>query len=94
MKPENATFLDSNYDCYTEILKAETAMKALPIRFELLRIIKEEFYPGYAYDDACGDCLFSMVRLLYRRFEEWKETDPLKNVHATFPLNNKNHHRK
>jgi hypothetical protein len=93
MKPENAAFLETHYDCYTEIMKAETATKALPIRFELLRIMKEEFYPGYAYDDACGDCLFNMVRLLYKKFNEWLEanlTNPLQNVHANFPDHKKN----
>lgn len=95
MKKENVDFLESHSDCYTEVVKAETALKALPIRFELLRIMKEEFYPGYAYDDNCGSCLFDMVRLIYKKFNEWKETqDPLKNVKANFPKNDKNHHRK
>lgn len=73
MTPANIEFLETNRDCHTEIINAQTATKANKIKADLYRIMKQEFLPGYSYLDDCGSCLFDMTNLLYRLFDEWKE---------------------
>jgi hypothetical protein len=107
MKPENIEFLEKHFiepypshmmngtNAYQEIVRAETDFHARLILNDLLRIMHEEFYPGYQINpDSCISCLSDMVKLMYRRYMEWKEANPaspLQKVHASFP---KNHHRK
>lgn len=97
MTKENIDFLEAHRDAITEINNAETATKARKIDGELFRIMKEEFFPGYAYDGGCGSCLFDMTKLVYRKFDEWLAAQPkeinMNKVAANFPLH-KNHHRK
>lgn len=76
MKQSNADFLESNRDCYNEVVNAQTATKANKIKGELYRIIKEEFLPGYVYRDDCGSCLFDMVNIIYRKYDDWKASQP------------------
>ena len=76
MRKENIDFLEANRDCYTEVLNAETALKANKITEDLLRIVREEFYPAYSYKGDCGDCLFTLVKTLYITYDKWKATQP------------------
>lgn len=90
MNPENKIFLDDHRFVYDEILNAQTAKKANAFKTDLIRILREEFYPGYAVTEDCVSCLFEVVRLLYTKYDQWlkdqeaKEPVPVK-VHATFP---------
>lgn len=103
MTQANIDFLESNRDCHTEIVRAQTATKANKIKGDLLRIMKEEFLPGYSFSDDCGSCLFDMTNLLYRLYDQWKAKQPIasadnnpvpiENVKASFP-SNKKHYRK
>lgn len=85
MKQANIDFLERNRDCYTEVLNAETAIKANRIVEDLLRIVREEFYPDYPYKGDCGDCLFTLVRTLYTEFDK-KQAKELPRVIQTEPL--------
>lgn len=106
MKKENSEFLDAHRDALTQIQRAQTCVKANAIKSDLLRILQEEFMPGYVMREDCVSCLFSMVPLLYRRYDEWvasqsvpKQRDPINEEHivaASFPKHEKtkNHKRK
>lgn len=88
MRKENIEFLESHREVIDEINNAETATRAKNIAHEIHRILQVEFYPGYAYDGGCGNCLFDMTRLLYRKFDEWKAANkPIGEiiVAANFP---------
>lgn len=103
MKEANKIFLDQNRDCYDEVVRVETAQKASLIAGDLLRVLNEEFLPGYVYSGTCGPCLFDMVKILYRHYDSWIKEQPI-IVHASFPMNDKpedeniharkNYHRK
>jgi hypothetical protein len=90
MNQENKQFLDEHRFVYDEIIKAETAKKANLFKTDLIRILREEFYPGYAVTEDCVSCLFEVVRLLYTKYDQWlkeqqvKPLQPVK-VHASFP---------
>lgn len=93
MTQTNADFLFDNYDVILEIRNAETATKANKVKGDLLRILREEFLPGYSFTDDCGTCLFDMSKLLFRYYDQWKEEaklfietppEPIE-VKATFP---------
>jgi hypothetical protein len=76
MKPENKKFLEEHRDVYEQIIRSQTAKKARAIARDLHRIMQEEFIPGYVYETGCGSCLFNMVPLLYKKFDEWKAANP------------------
>lgn len=67
----NQQFLQTNRDAYTETINAGTAKKAFAIKNDLLRIIREEWFPGYVYNEDCGPCIFDLVRIVYRQYDEW-----------------------
>lgn len=93
MNPANRQFLEDNRDCYYEVINADTALKAYRIFGQLLRIMREEFFPEYHYKGECGDCLFTLVRSLYSEFDKWVSANPkIINeepllVAASFPVN-------
>lgn len=76
MKQANIDYLETNRDAYEEIIRAETAVKAHKIHNELLRILREEFFPNYLFIASCGDCLFTMVKTLYQHYDQWKAQQP------------------
>lgn len=92
MKQNNIRFLEQHRNCLDEINQAGTATRANKIKHELHRIMKEEFLPGYEFSDSCGDCLFNMTRLLYRKFDEYMttitDTAPMQ-VTDNFPVHSK-----
>lgn len=99
MKPENKAFLDANRHHYDTIIKAGY-VKHLNAheRERMVRVMNEEFQPGYTADLWCPPCVFDMVKLLYQRYDAWLASQPeppkvVENVHASFPKH-KNHHRK
>jgi hypothetical protein len=76
MKRENKVFLDNHRDAYTEILKAQSAKKANGVRNDFVRIMREEFIPGYVISFDCGSCLFDLVKLLYQKYDAWLANQP------------------
>jgi hypothetical protein len=106
MKPENREILDANRHHY------ETATKAGFVKHfnarekeDLLRVMREEFQPGYYYDMWCSPCVFDFIKLIYQHYDKWLASQPkeehkpvepptIENVYATFPSHKKNHHRK
>ena len=100
MKPENKAILDANRHHY------ETATKAGYVKHfnarekeDLLRVMQEEFQPGYHYDMWCGPCIFDFIKLIYQRYDAWlaaqpkeepTETPVIENIHATFPKQDPN----
>lgn len=92
MKPENKAFLDAHRHHYDTLIKA-FYMKGLNAneRDGMVRVMREEFQPGYNTDLWCSPCVADMVRLLYQRYDLWISLQPkeepavIENVHATFP---------
>lgn len=72
MTQANYNFLENHREVYDEVVNAQTAFKANRVKDDLLRIMQEEFMPGYIVMDSCVSCLFDLVRLLYQRFDKWK----------------------
>lgn len=74
MKPENRKFLEDNERTWITLRDAGY-MIGLDgnTRSEMVRVICEEFQPGYATDLWCPPCVADMVTLLYRYFNEWRE---------------------
>jgi hypothetical protein len=72
MKPENRKFLDDNRHHHFTLVNAQY-MKGLNAneRDGMLRVMGEEFQPGYYTDLWCPPCVSDMVLLLYRRYDEW-----------------------
>jgi hypothetical protein len=100
MTQANIKYLEDHRNVVDEIVNAQTATRANAIKGELLRIMQEEFLPGYVILDSCGSCLFDLVRQLYRRFDEWKAQNmaTLEKVKASFPAATKEvkpkHHKR
>jgi hypothetical protein len=89
MKQENIDFLQKNRACYrevTNIVGGRSAQLAHRIADELLTILRIEFEPGYPAPSDCGDCLFTMVRVLYEKLDAYLATRPQPViVQASFP---------
>lgn len=73
MNPQNKAFLDQHRDVYEEVIRAKTATKAGKVKADLIRILREEFIPGYVVMEDCVSCLFDVVRTLYQRYDRWLE---------------------
>lgn len=111
LKPENKAFLDEHRHIHTTLVKAQYMMGLSgPIRSGMVRVIQEEFQPGYATDLWCPPCVSAMVLLLYRYYDEWlekqaEEPTPIDDPHvqhaehpiqtrANFPSHKQNHRRR
>jgi hypothetical protein len=95
MKPENKQFLEANYHHWVTLRDAQF-LRGLNAneREGMVRVMAEEFQPGYTCDLWCPTCVFEMVKSLYTRYEQWKLDNPEPiEVAASFP-SNKHHHRK
>lgn len=106
MKPENKQFLDDNRHFHDTLIKA-FYMKGLNAnqREGMVRVMREEFQPGYSTDLWCPPCVSDMVKLLYRLYDDLlakqtKEPEPAKPisepmiVHTGFPSHKKNYNRR
>lgn len=99
MKPENQALLDANRHHYDTITKAGY-VKHLNAheRDGMVRVMREEFQPGYNTDLWCAPCVFDMVKLLYQRYDAWLAAQPkeepkpaiIEKIHATFPKQDQN----
>lgn len=98
MKPENKQILDALEHFHTTFIRNQT-IQGLTVqnKADLLRVMREEFWPGYTYDEWCGDCVGRFLITVYRKYNEWKAAniEPVKDVpkikmKATFPKNKMN----
>ena len=89
MTAENKKFLDDNRHHWLTLTKA-FYLRHLNAneRGGMERVMNEEFQPGYRCDLSCPHCVAEMVKLLYRRYDEWLEAHPIQ-IFATFPLHKK-----
>jgi hypothetical protein len=71
MKLENIEYLQSKRNLYDMVVTAESAMIDAGTRERFRQIMSDEFQPGYNTDLWCPPCLFDMVKLLYRRFDDY-----------------------
>jgi len=98
MKPENKQFLEDNYHHWITLRDAQF-LRGLNAneREGMMRVMSEEFQPGYTCDLWCNSCVVGMVTRLFTLYDQWKAEQPIV-VAAAFPLNeqpkNKHHHRK
>jgi hypothetical protein len=98
MRPENKQILDSLEHFHTTFIRNQT-IQGLTVqnKADLLKVMREEFWPGYTYDEWCGECVGRFITIIYRKYNEWKEVhvEPVKDVpkvkmKATFPKNKMN----
>lgn len=95
MKPENKQVLDQHEHFYNTFVKLQTISGlSTTAKRDLLRVMREEFWPGYSYDEYCGPCVAKFLKDVYIRYEQWKaanvttipeeEVKKIK-IRATFP---------
>lgn len=77
MKTENRKFLDDNYHHWITLRDA-FYIRHLDgnTRSNMMRIMAEEFWPGYTSDLWCPTCVADMVKLLYQRYDKWILENP------------------
>lgn len=109
MKPENKAFLEEHRSLWITLRDAQyLRFPHQGIKDGLVRIMREEFRPGYTVDLWCSHCVATMVREVYQEFEKWEAAqvqtitepvtiaiDPPKPIHvqANFPSHKKHHRR-
>lgn len=76
MKAENKQILDEYRPYHTQAINAGTFRGDARVRENMHRIMSEEFQPGYTTDLWCGSCVFNMIKLLYRHYDEWIKNNP------------------
>lgn len=76
MKPENRQFLEDNLHHWHTLRDAQY-LKGLNAneRDGMMRVMSEEFQPGYTTDLWCQQCAADMVSLLYRSYEAFLEKE-------------------
>lgn len=73
MKPENKAFLEEHRSIWDTLRKAQyLRFPHQGIKDGLVRIMREEFRPGYTADLWCTHCVATMVREVYTEFEKWE----------------------
>lgn len=96
MTPSNKTRLDELYGFWRTLRDAQY-MRGMNYRekADMLRILREEFWPGYTYDEWCSSCVVDMVKALYTRYDKWLSEQPppepepvnLHNIEPIPPIN-------
>jgi hypothetical protein len=78
MNPANKAKLEE-YRQYWLTLKNAGYMMGLSgnVRDNMVRIMGEEFRPGYTADLWCPPCVADMVTALYFEFEKWEAAQPV-----------------
>ena len=98
MKPENKHILDAHRH-FWETFKRQQTMTGVTqtVKNELLKVMHEEFQPGYTYDAWCGHCVVNFIKAVYQRYERWEKENvtPVQDaekivIRATFPKAKKN----
>lgn len=76
MTTENKTFLDDNLYHFINLERAfylKNLMAGTKDRME--QVMGQEFAKGYKADLTCPVCVGDMVKLLYRRYFEWLQSE-------------------
>lgn len=86
MKPENKAILDANRCHYETAIKAEF-VKGFNSREkdDLLRVMREEFIPGYTTDMWCSPCIFDFIKLIYQLYDKWLAEQPKEEIKIEEP---------
>lgn len=86
MTPSNKTRLDELYGFWRTLRDAQY-MRGMNYRekSDMLRILREEFWPGYTYDEWCSSCVADMVKALYTRYDKWLSEQPPPEPEPTPP---------
>ena len=94
MKQGNKEFLDAQRFHYTT-MKASGVLRGIDhfTRQEMVRVMSEEFQPGYSNPGDCAPCVFEMVDRLYRLYDAWITSQPVNPAHiaANFPSHKPKH---
>ncbi len=98
MNPANKATLDALEHFHTTFQKDKTISGLTQQnKTDLLRVMREEFWPGYTYDEWCPHCAVKFLQDVYRKYNEWKadNIEPVAEVakikiRATFPKNKMN----
>ena len=97
MNPHNKFILDAHEHFYTTFIRAQTISgMSTTVKADLLRVMREEFWQGYSYDEYCPHCVGKFLEDVYRKYNEWKAAnvepvdEPKITIHATFPKNKMN----
>lgn len=71
MSPENTNFLNENRFHYDILVRAGYVKQIdYGVRERLLKIIQQEFDPGYMANLWCGDCVMSMIKFCYEQYDK------------------------
>jgi len=95
MNPSNKQILDSLEHFHTTFVKVQTIQGLThQNKADLLRVMQQEFRPGYTYDMWCPHCAGKFLQDVYREYNKWKaaNVEPVQDakkitVKATFPKN-------
>ncbi len=71
MKPENKQFLDDNRRHHDTLTQAGFMSMDGNIKQEMLNVYRQEFDERYHTSLWCSTCVSDMVRLVYRRYDEY-----------------------
>lgn len=71
MKPENLQFLNDNRHHYETLVRAGFMSMDAGVKNDMLRVMREEFDSGYHTTLWCSTCVIEMVKLLYRRYDDY-----------------------
>lgn len=72
MKPENTAYLEAHRGVWTMYEKAQIIVHMdQALKEGLLRVIREEFDPGYLANLWCGSCVVDMLKYVYTQYEAW-----------------------
>ncbi len=94
MNPANKQILDSLEHFHVMFVRQQTISGLTANnKTDLLRVMREEFWPGYYYDEWCPHCAGKFLTDVYRKYNEWKaaNVEPVQGekftIKATFPQN-------
>jgi len=74
VKAENVQFLEANKHHYETLVRAQFVQHLdNATREGMLRVIREEFAPGYQASLWCAPCIMEMIRYLYTQYEKVKD---------------------
>lgn len=71
MKQENKQFLDDNRRHYDTLMKAGFMSMDAHIKNQMQEVMRQEFDAGYHTTLWCSTCVVDMVKMLYRRYDEY-----------------------
>ena len=75
MKPENIAFLEQHKFHYETLTKAGYVSNLdYHVKEGWLRIIQEEFNPGYMATLWCPPCIAEMINIVYAQYHKYLES--------------------